>query len=177
MSIFVQDSAYNHSDASFASARQEEFRRELSALSSWQAKERKIEAALQETEKALAAREERLLALRTDFDALTLAFWNEFARGLGCENPAQTIDTEEARKRSLTRLGAILFLVCLLILGFLWFQYSGSLAFAVSVGVAGAIAIYGAIYGFITRSSKLIARARQVCTILKHEQEPFWLTG
>ena len=177
MSIFVQDREYNHSEASFASARQEEFRRELSALSSWQAKERKIEAAIQETEKALAAREERLLALRTGFDALTLAFWNEFALGLGCENPAQTIDTEEARKRSLTRLGTILFLVCLLILGFLWFQYSGSLAFAVSVGVAGAIAIYGAIYGFITRASKLIARARQVCTILKHEQEPFWLTG
>lgn len=173
MSIFVQYRDYNQSDATFASARQEEFRRQLSALSSWQAKERKIEAALQETEKALAAREERLLTLRTDFDALTLAFWNEFARGLGCENPAQTIDTEEARKRSLTRLGTISCFVCLLIMVFLWFQYSGSLAFSVSVGVAGAIAIYG----FITRSSKPIARARKVLEIVRCEQEPFWLTG
>jgi DNA replication protein DnaC len=173
MSIFIPNNACNQSYASPAHARREEFLRTLEALPSWEDKNRKIEAALQQTRKAFAAREERLLALRTDFDALTLAFWNEFARGLGCENPAQTIDTEEARKRFLTRLGTILFFVCLLIMVFLWFQYSGSLAFAVSVGVAGAIAIYG----FITRSSKLIARARQVCAILKHEQEPFWLTG
>jgi hypothetical protein len=72
---------------------------------------------LAETKRALAAREERLLTLRTDFDALTIAFWKGFARGLECEDPAQTIAGEKRRMRSFGRVSMIL-LAAILIGGF-----------------------------------------------------------
>jgi len=107
MSIFIPDNARNQSYASRAHARREEFLRKLEALSSWEAKTRKIEAELHETKRALATREERLFALRTGFDALTLDFWREFARNLGCENPAQTIATEKERTSSIDHISKI----------------------------------------------------------------------
>ena len=53
------------------SAQQIEFRRKLDAIPSWSARAQKIEDRLQETTRALAARDEQLFALRGDFDALT----------------------------------------------------------------------------------------------------------
>jgi hypothetical protein len=54
MSIFVQNGAGNQSNASQSSARQEEYRRQLNALSSWPERLRQIEEKLQQTSKALA---------------------------------------------------------------------------------------------------------------------------
>jgi hypothetical protein len=62
-------------------ARQQEFRRELDRLGSWQERTQ-IQGQLKRTESALAMRQEKLLGLRSDFDALTLAFWNEFKQSL-----------------------------------------------------------------------------------------------
>jgi hypothetical protein len=167
MSIFIPNHACNQSYASPASARREEFRRQLGTLSSWQAKERKIEAELQETKRALATREERLFVLRTDFDALTLDFWKEFARDLGCENPAQTIATEEKR------IGKVLFAVVMTVAFVALCQASGITGFAVLFGVIGVTAICTTIVSHF----KPIARARKVSEILRRQQEPFWLTG
>jgi hypothetical protein len=50
-------------------ARQAEFRRRLDTLSSWQERARKIDERLKQTTAALATRNEKLLALREDFDA------------------------------------------------------------------------------------------------------------
>src|SRR6266446_5399247 len=167
MSIFIPNNACNQSYASPASARREEFRRQLGTLSSWQAKERKIEAELQETKRALANREERLFVLRTDFDALTLDFWKEFARELGCENPAQTIATE------LGHIGKILLAAITTVLFVVLCQASGNTGLAVLFCVIGVTAICN----IIVNPFKLIARARKVSEILRQEQEPFWLTG
>ena len=70
---------------------------------------KKIEDRLQETTRALAARNEQLYALRGDFDALTMDFWNAFARRLGCENPSETIAGQQAWQRSVGCIGTILF--------------------------------------------------------------------
>jgi len=58
---------------------------------------------------ALAARNEQLYALRGDFDALTMDFWNAFGRRLGCENPSETIAGQQAWQRSAGCIGTILF--------------------------------------------------------------------
>ncbi len=87
MSIFIPTNTGTQTE----SAQQIEFRRQLDAIPSWSARTQKIEDRLQETTKALAVRNEQLLALRGDFDALIMDFWNAFARRLGCENPSETI--------------------------------------------------------------------------------------
>jgi hypothetical protein len=61
---------------------QTDFRNQLAQLSSWQARARKIDAKLAVTDNALGLRNEKLLALRADFDALTIAFWAAFAKSL-----------------------------------------------------------------------------------------------
>jgi hypothetical protein len=91
-------------------AQQTEFRRELDRLGSWQERAQRIQGQLKQTESALAMRQEKLLGLRSDFDALTLDFWKAFGRGLGCENPQATILARRARMRSLACLGAIGFI-------------------------------------------------------------------
>src|SRR5258706_1176941 len=76
MSIFIPTNTENPRE----SAHQIEFRRQLDAIPSWSVRAQKIEDRLQETTRALAVRDEQLFALRGDFDALTMDFWNAFAR-------------------------------------------------------------------------------------------------
>jgi hypothetical protein len=52
-------------------ARQTEFRRQLDALPSWKERGRKIDDELKQTRAALLSRNEKLLGLRGDFEALT----------------------------------------------------------------------------------------------------------
>jgi hypothetical protein len=59
-----------------------EFRGELNNLRSWQERAQRIQGQLKQTESALASRQEKLLGLRSDFDALTLAFWHQFKQNL-----------------------------------------------------------------------------------------------
>ena len=87
MSLFIPTNAGTRRE----SAQQIEFRRQLDTIPTWPARAQKIEDRLQETTRALAVRDEQLFALRGDFDALTMDFWNAFARRLGCENPSETI--------------------------------------------------------------------------------------
>jgi hypothetical protein len=74
---------------------------------------RRIDLKLRETRKFLGARNEKLLALRGDFDALTLDFWRRFARGLGCEDPERTIAAQKERMRSIGHISIILFTIAL----------------------------------------------------------------
>jgi hypothetical protein len=67
VSIFVPTNTGTQTE----SAQQIEFRRQLDAIPSWSAHAQKMEDRLQETTRALAARDEQLFALRGDFDALT----------------------------------------------------------------------------------------------------------
>lgn len=53
------------------------FRRELDRLPSWTERAKKIEGRIKETNAALVSRNEKLLALRSDFDALTIGFWRD----------------------------------------------------------------------------------------------------
>ena len=101
---------FSRSRSRTLNAQQTEFRRELDRLGSWQERAQRIQGQLKQTESALAMRQEKLLGLRSDFDALTLDFWKAFGRGLGCENPQATILARRARMRSLACLGAIGFI-------------------------------------------------------------------
>jgi hypothetical protein len=107
MSIFIPTNTATQRE----SAQQIEFRRQLDAIPSRLARAQKIEDRLQETTRALAARDEQLFVLRGDFDALTIDFWKAFARRLGCENPSETIAHKQAWQRSVGHMGTILFFV------------------------------------------------------------------
>jgi hypothetical protein len=63
MSIFIPTNTGTRKE----SAQQTEFRRQLDAIPSWPARAQKIEDRLQETTRALAARNEQLYALRGGF--------------------------------------------------------------------------------------------------------------
>jgi hypothetical protein len=169
MSIFIP----THTGTSRESAQQIEFRRQLDAIPSWSARAQKIEDRLQETTRALAARDEQLFALRGDFDALTMDFWNAFARGLGCENPSETIARQQAWQRSVGHIGTILFFVVVTLLLVVRVQTDGSTGSAVSIGVLGALVISVIIIWPMVE----IARAQKAADILRREQEPFWLTA
>src|SRR5258708_5297957 len=95
MSIFIPTNTGTKRE----SPEQIEFRRQLDAIVSWPVRAQKVEDRLQETARALAARDEQLFALRGDFDALIMDFWNAFARSLGCENPSETIARQQAWQR------------------------------------------------------------------------------
>jgi len=101
-------------EASMNATEQAAFRHELNCLRSWKDRSERIEARLRETCTALASRNEKLLALRSDSDRLTLAFWSAFGREQGCENPAQTIATAQAWLRSPTYTTLVGALVCAL---------------------------------------------------------------
>jgi DNA replication protein DnaC len=155
------------------SAQQIEFRRQLDAIPSWLARAQKIEDRLQETTRALAARDEHLFALRGDFDALTMDFWNAFARRLGYENPSETIARRQAWQRSVGHIGTILFFVVVTLLLVVHLQTLGSTGSAVSIGLLGAVVISVIIIWPMVQ----IARAQRAADILRDEQEPFWLTA
>jgi hypothetical protein len=169
MSIFIPTSTGPPRE----SAQQIEFRRQLDAIPSWLARAQKIEDRLQETTRALASRDEQLFGLRGDFDALTMDFWNAFARRLGCENPSETITRHRAWQLSVGHIGTILLLVVVAVLLVVRLQTGGNTGSAVSIGVLGAIVISVIIIWPIVE----IARAQKVADILRREQEPFWLTG
>ena len=93
-----------------------------------------------------------------------------FARGLGCENPTETIKTERARLRSVRYLGAIVVVVGLSVLSLaspsttlLQPWHAGVFVFILAVMI-------------ITPLSR-IDRARKLALVLIPQQEPFWLTG
>jgi hypothetical protein len=71
------------------SAQEAELRRRLDALPLSKEKEAEISKRLNQISAALGARREKLLALQEEFNSLTVSFWREFARNLGCEDPAQ----------------------------------------------------------------------------------------
>jgi hypothetical protein len=154
-------------------AQEIEFRRQLDAIPSWAARVQKIEDRLQETTRALAARDEQLFALRGDFDALTMDFWNAFARRLGCENPSETIARQQAWQRSVWHSVTILFFVFATVSLVVHLQTLGSTGSAVSIGVLGAVVISAVVIWPMVE----IARAQRAADILRKEQEPFWLTG
>jgi hypothetical protein len=169
MSICIQTGA----ESQRVLTRQAEFRRQLDTLSSWQERARKIDERLKQTTEALATRNEELLALRGDFNALTLDLWNAFARSLGCENPVGAIARGKARQRSPARRVILLAVTTILVLVIVWCQINGPSLWTVSFCLAGPFALYAMIAG----PAKPVARARKVLEILRHEQEPFWLTG
>lgn len=130
---------------------------------------RRIEGKLAETTGALAARNEKLLKLRVDFAALTLDFWKAFARSLGCENPAETIKTEDA-----LLIGRIVGIVTLIVCFVLLSQVHGaSPAAAGTVCLLGIVVLLAMIYPPLSR----IACARQMADVLARQQTPIWLTG
>jgi hypothetical protein len=110
------------------------FRTELSSLP-LPARIRRIEYDLAANRVALAARNEKLLALRGDFDALTIAFWKAFSRGLGCEDPEHTIADQEARMHSIPHLALIVLVIAATVTAVQSAQALPELA--VVVGVAG----------------------------------------
>src|SRR5258708_12814073 len=167
MSIFIP----THTGTQTEPTQQIEFRRQLDAIPSWSARAQKIEDRLQETTRALAARDEQLYALRGDFDALTIDFWNAFARRLGCENPSATITRHRAWQLSVGHIGTILLLVVVAVLLVVRLQTGGNTGSAVSIGVLGAIVISVIIIWPIVE----IAPAQKVADILRREQKPFWL--
>src|SRR5260221_11524202 len=169
MSIFIPTNTGTPTE----SARQIEFRRQLDAIPSWSARAQKIEDRLEETTRALAARDERLFALRGDFDALTMDFWKAFARSLSCENPSETIACQQARQRSVGHISTILFFVVVTVLLVVYLQTCGSTGSAVSIGVLGAVVISVVVIWPMVQ----IARAQEAADILRQEQEPFWLTA
>jgi hypothetical protein len=134
---------------------------------------RRIDYQLAANRVALAARNERLLALRGDFDALTMDFWNAFGRSLGCEDPAETIAYEQARLRSVSYLGIVFCALTLTIWVVAVLQASGAIGLAVCVGAIGLI---GSCF-FIAAPFRQLGRARNVSAILQREEEPFWLTS
>jgi hypothetical protein len=171
VSICIQTGAGNQSSASLISARQTELRHQLGALPSWKERAQKIEEGLKQTEAALATRNEKLLALRPDFDALTLDFWREFGRVLGCEE--RTILAQKQRMRSITYLGIIGLITGLSLLFYVFCLSYGNTPLAVVVGVTGLIGVGVMIIDPLVK----ITRARKVAVVLGREQEPFWLTG
>jgi hypothetical protein len=90
---------------------------------------------LWETTFTLGARSEKLLALRGDIDALTICFWREFGRGLGCEDPERSIAVQKERMRSIAYLGAIGVVISLSVPSCVFFLVNGNITEAVAVCV------------------------------------------
>lgn len=149
------------------------FRAELNALPSLHERAQRIDQKLHQARTSLGSRDEKLLGLRSDFDALTLAFWREFGRGLGCTDPAATIAHEQARLRSVGFIGTILCVLVVTIWVVAVLQNGGDTGVAVCVLVFALCGI-----GFlITLPLHLMAHARSVSAVLGREQSPFWLTS
>jgi hypothetical protein len=132
---------------------------------------RRIDLKLRETRKFLGARNEKLLALRGDFDALTLDFWRRFARGLGCEDPERTIAAQKERMRSIGHISIILFTIAMT--GLAAARAGAIPELVVFIGVAEVVTLCVIIGAPLRR----ISRAQEVIIILGREQEPFWLIG
>jgi hypothetical protein len=141
-------------------AQQLQFRRQLDALPSWKNRSEKIETRLGETNTALGQRQEKLLGLRSDFDALTLAFWHQFKQNLAPhqEDPGKVF-------------GLLKFIPGLvLIFIFVWAGANWSLL--VPLGAAG----LGGLCIFVVIAERK-ANKHKVEKLLSSEQAPFWLTG
>jgi hypothetical protein len=132
---------------------------------------RRIDLKLRETRKFLGARNEKLLALRGDFDALTLDFWRRFARGLGCEEPERTIAAQKERMRSIGHISIILLTIAMT--GLAAARAGAIPELVVFIGVAEVVTLCVIIGAPLRR----ISRAQDVIIILGREQEPFWLIG
>src|SRR5262245_34402145 len=138
---------------------QGEFRRELNRLGSWQERAQRIQGQLKQTESALAMRQEKLLALRSDFDALTLAFWNEFKQNL---NPQQ----EPGKVFELLKFIPGLVIIFI----FVWAGANWSNLVPLGAAVLGGLCIFVVI-------AERKANKHKVEKLLSREQQPFWLTG
>jgi DNA replication protein DnaC len=169
VSIFISTNTGTQTD----SPQRTEFRRQLDAIPSWSARAQKIEDRLQETTRALAARDEQLFALRGDFDALTMDFWKAFARRLGYENPSETIARQQAWQRSVGHSVTIPFFVFVTVSLVVHLQAGGNSGSAVFIGILGTVLI-SVIVGWPMVE---ITRAQKAADILRKEQEPFWMTG
>jgi hypothetical protein len=146
------------------------FRAQFAALP-LQERVRKIDEKLRQNGTALACRNEKLLGLRPDFDALTMDFWRGFGHGLGCEDPERTIADQRERVHSVGHISIILLIIAMTILAAVGARAIFELVLV--IGVAGVVTL-GVI---IAAPLRQIARARQVAAVLGREQEPFWLTG
>jgi hypothetical protein len=173
VSICIQNGAGNQSGASLIFARKEELRRQLDTLPSWKQRAEKLNELLEQTIVTLATRNEKLLVLHQDFDALSLDFWREFGRVLGCEDPERTIAAQKERMRSITYLDIIGLITGLSLLFYVFCLSHGNIPLAVVVGVTGLIGVGVMIIDPLVK----ITRARKVAVVLGGEQEPFWLTG
>jgi hypothetical protein len=143
----------------------------LDVLPSWKERVQKIDQRLKQTSVALATRNEKLLGLCGDFDALTTDFWKAFGRGLGCEDPTRTIAFQRERMRSIGHISCILVTIAVTVMAAAGAWTIPELA--VFIGTAGVVALC-AIVGAPLRQ---ISRAQEVTIILGREQEPFWLTA
>jgi hypothetical protein len=170
--LYASRAGSDRSASRAGSDRRAQFRAELSALSSWQEKSRFLDEKLRQTTEKLGARNEKLLALRPDFADLEQAFWQVFARRLGCENPAETIKQERARLSNVLYLATMAGIVALTL--FLVIQAHDNTP--VTAVIVGAIALVG-IAAMIGTPLARIARARKVAAVLARQQEPIWLTG
>ena len=94
---------------------------------------------------------------------LTLNFWQNFARCLGCEDPERTITIRKERMRSIGHIGSILATIVMTVLA------AGNSRIGRVCRVAGIVALCVIIIATFSQ----IARAREVSAILGREQEPF----
>ena len=151
-------------------AKESTFRAELTKLPLTD-RIRRIDFQLAANRFALSTRNEQLLTLRSDFDALTLDFWRSFARGLGCENPESTIAAQKARMRSIGHWSVILLVIAMTGLAALGAHAIPELVVLIAVaGIVGLCVI-------VMAPLRQIARAQEVSAILGREEEPFWLTS
>jgi SpoVK/Ycf46/Vps4 family AAA+-type ATPase len=161
----------------------EQVQGELLALATWTAKAQKIDTALARTKRQLGNRDEKLEELRSEFETLTSDFWNEFARHLGCDNPARTIASLEKRtfRNNLTLHGRLLIANLVgFIFALLWWQTTGYspdfITVIVSIG-APSVALLG-IWAVTCPPPERLAQARRVAQMLeKNRREPLWLSG
>jgi hypothetical protein len=151
-------------------AKESTFRAELTKLEHPD-RIRRIDYQLAANRVALASRNESLLALRGDFDALTLDFWRGFGRGLGFEDPERTIAAQKERTHSVGHISGILVVVALTTLAAVGARTIPELV--VLIAVAGIVALCV----IVVAPLRQIARARRVAAVLGREQEPFWLIG
>jgi AAA+ superfamily predicted ATPase len=132
---------------------------------------RRIDYQLAANRFALACRNEKLLALRSDFNVLTMEFWKAFGRGLGCEDPAHAIATQKGRMRSVSHTAVIVLTIVVTVMAGVGARAIPELV--VFIAVAGIVTLCV----IVAAPYRQLVRARQVSVILGQEQEPFWLTG
>jgi hypothetical protein len=140
-------------------ANQTDFRRQLDALPSWQQRAQKIGQAIAQKSSALASRNEKLLALRGDFDALTLEFWSAFRRSL---------EVGEKGPDAVAIIGIVLATgVAFFLVAALSGQGSLELFVVTAVGTLCVFALF----------AHWKARSERIAKIVRTTQEPFWLTS